>query len=733
MHGHMVFTQRVLGSRFLRERFRLLHVDISDHRGFDTLGRFDLLNVVLAALHLWRMTRVLLFERPHVVHVPLSQNMLGLGRDLVFVAVALLGRARVVGHVHGGGLGSFLATAPRWFSVPARSLLGRCAALVVMTRSQGEQLAAQLPRHRMVVLAHGTASMQIAPRAAGDRPLRALYVSSNLQASKGLWPMLDAAVQAQREKITVCWDVVGAWLNEETRVEAQDRVRGVDGIRFHGELEPELLVKRYSDADVFVFPTGETEGFALVRIEAMAAGLPVLTTPAGGGAEIVRDGQDGFIVDYDDPQQIVSRLKMLRADPELLAELSRSAHERQRDSFSISAFEQGLAALYARVAADHELTNSDREASRLIVIGPTPPPLHGGAFANIHVLEGLRRARALAAHVDTSDPRPVWTTNRVDPLNVWLAGKHACMLVAALVRDRGADVYVPVSQVRWGFLRDALLIAIARLARRRILIHLHGGLFAQFYSSASGPERALIRWSLRGIWQAWVLTEAHRGMFDGLVSRDRVRVLENCGDDMGPPERAGGGRPVRLLYLANLFPEKGSFTLLDALDLLGARARDFSLRLVGEAEPVIAEQVRSRCGALVERGVDASYIGPLVGADKHEQYARAEVFVLPSHYPPEGQPLVLLEAMSAGLAIVSTDHSGIPWTVLDEQQGLIIPPNDPKALADALQRLLDDPDLLERLGRSGRERYEAVYTPEAFYDRLATLVDEIPLIAGHTS
>ena len=351
MHGHMVFTQSVLESKLLKERFCLLHVDISDHRGFDTLGRFDFLNIVLAAQHLGRLARVLLFRRPRVVHVPLSQNRLGLGRDLVFVAIALLARARVVAHVHGGGLGPFLAAAPRWFSVPARSLLGRCAALVVMTSSQGKGLAAQLPRGRMVILAHGTAASQIAPRVGGERGLSALYVSSNLQTSKGLWPMLDAAVQTQREGITAHWDIVGVWLGEKTRIEAQARVEGVDGIRFHGELAPELLAKRYEDADVFVFPTGETEGFALVRIEAMAAGLPVLTTPAGGGAEIVRDGQDGFIVDYDDPQQIVSRLKQLRDNPELLSRLSRSAQQRHRDSFSSAAFEQGLAALYARVAA----------------------------------------------------------------------------------------------------------------------------------------------------------------------------------------------------------------------------------------------------------------------------------------------------------------------------------------------------------------------------------------------
>ncbi|MDQ3103587.1 MAG: glycosyltransferase family 4 protein [Actinomycetota bacterium] len=357
----------------------------------------------------------------------------------------------------------------------------------------------------------------------------------------------------------------------------------------------------------------------------------------------------------------------------------------------------------------------------LIVIGPTPPPIHGGAFAQLHVLEGLRRADLMAIHVETSDPRPVWTTNRLDLLNVWFASKHSLVLTVALLREREADVYLPLSQGRWGFLRDAVLIALARVAGRRVVVHLHGGLFADFYRDSSPPERALIRWTLRGVDRAWVLTEAHVGIFDGLIPRDRVEVLENCGDDMGPPQRGEAGGPLRLLYLSNLFAEKGPFVLLDGLELLAREGCAIEIRLVGEATAEVAAEVEARCSALSGRGIAASWLGPLVGERKREQYRWAHAFVLPTKYPPEGQPLVLLEAMSAGLAIVSTEHSGIPWTVRDGVEGLIVPPEDPQALAGALRRLLDEDGLVEALGRAGRTRYEDVYTPEAFYSRLAAL------------
>lgn len=347
-----------------------------------------------------------------------------------------------------------------------------------------------------------------------------------------------------------------------------------------------------------------------------------------------------------------------------------------------------------------------------------------------HVLEGMRRSDALAAHLDTSDPRPAYTTNTLDPLNVLLALKHLCELIALLARHPGARLYVPISQGRWGFLRDASLIAAARIARRPVTLHLHGGLFARFYAEATAPERWLIARVVGGADGAWVLTEAHRGMFAGLIPPSRVRVLENTSEDMGietadaPPVERAADDELRLLFLSNLFPEKGCFDLIDALDRLGERARGISLRLIGEAEPAVAAEVARRARELEPRGVRVEYGGTRTGAAKLAEYRWADAFALPSRYPPEGQPLVLLEAMSAGLPILASDHSGIPHTVRDGIEGLIVAAGDVDALGAAVLRLRADSELRRELGTNARRRYEAAYTNEAFYRALGDLVAE---------
>jgi len=345
----MIFTRRILGSERLSRKFRIVHVDVSDHRELGTVGRFDLTNIVLAMQHSARLAVVLWRERPAIVYLPLAQNMVGVGRDLLFVALSLLARARVIAHVHGGSFGSFLANAPRWFAAPALALLRRSAAFVVMTEWQRERVAAVLPAARVKVVPHGTPDVRGPARKLSDAPLRALYVSSHLDEGKGLSTLLDAAIHAQREGITTSWEIVGAWLSETVKRRSEVVVNGTPGISFRGALAREQALDAYASADVFVFPTQVAEGFGLVRIEAMAAGLPVITTEAGGAHEIVRDGVDGFIVGYRRADEIVARLRELRADPELRARMGEAARERQRAHFSEDAFEERLARVWREV------------------------------------------------------------------------------------------------------------------------------------------------------------------------------------------------------------------------------------------------------------------------------------------------------------------------------------------------------------------------------------------------
>jgi glycosyltransferase involved in cell wall biosynthesis len=369
------------------------------------------------------------------------------------------------------------------------------------------------------------------------------------------------------------------------------------------------------------------------------------------------------------------------------------------------------------------------ERKSLIVVGPTPPPYHGVAVMTALLIDSLRDRGLLAGHLETRDPRPVSAMGRLDLTNLWLGLKHAMGLVVLFARQPRAAVYVPISQNRWGFLRDAVFLIAARLAGRPRIVHLHGAYFATFRADSGPLVRGAIRAALGGVDQAWVLTDGLRGVFEDLVPQDRVGVLENAADDPAtagqePPVRAPSPESLRILYLSNLVPDKGCFELMEALE----RASDsdalpnLHVRLVGEVTTEVLRRIEERARGLAPRGITVEVSGPRTGAAKHAEYGRADLFVYPTRYRYEGQPLVLLEAMGAGLPIITTSVAGIPETVEDERSALVVPPGDVECLAEGLRRAISDPELRERLGRAARRRYLARYTPQRFDEQIARLL-----------
>ncbi len=177
--------------------------------------------------------------------------------------------------------------------------------------------------------------------------------------------------------------------------------------------------------------------------------------------------------------------------------------------------------------------------------------------------------------------------------------------------------------------------------------------------------------------------------------------------------------PVVLLAVGRAVEKKGFTGLIDALARLPA---DLHWRLVHVGGGPLMRRLREQARAA---GIDDRVVW--TGAQPQEavlsRYREADLFVLPCRVAADGDrdglPNVLMEAQSQGLACLSTRVSAIPELIDDGETGLLVPPDDPAALAAALRRLIGDPPLRDRLGRAGQERTRSVFTMEAGIDRLA--------------
>lgn len=180
-------------------------------------------------------------------------------------------------------------------------------------------------------------------------------------------------------------------------------------------------------------------------------------------------------------------------------------------------------------------------------------------------------------------------------------------------------------------------------------------------------------------------------------------------------------KPPRILYAGNLLPSKGVDVLLEAYAALRQRGVRCTLRVRGEG-PAQAE-LEARAQALA--APDVEWLPFVPQSMMPEEYGAATVTVLPTRGQAEGLGLTLVEALAAGSAVVGTSAGGIPEVVQHEETGLLVPDGDATALAGAIERLLADPGLRNRLVSQGQARVAALFDAPAAAERYLELYDNI--------
>lgn len=394
------------------------------------------------------------------------------------------------------------------------------------------------------------------------------------------------------------------------------------------------------------------------------------------------------------------------------------------------------AATDARALPAGALNAADRRA-RVLVVGPVPPPYHGGAVATRYILDSQLAREFRLVHVDTSDRRGLENIGRLDVGNIALALLHFGRFMHLLVRRKPQLVYVPVAQNRLGFLRDCLFLFPALAARKPVVIHVHGGGFASFADRTDRFTRGLIRAMLRRVRRVIVLGEKLGRELHPTVGTERIAIVPNgIQDAAGVRQQRGTGvdpRPgvpadasTTVLYLGTLMEAKGFLDLIEAVKRLARRGRSVHLVLAGAffraSDRARAEVAASGFESHIE------FVGVVDGEAKAAVLHGADIFAFPTRYANEAHPYVLLEAMAAGLPVIATPRAAIPETVVDGRTGLLIPEGDIDALACAIASLDQDRVLRQRMGAAARDRFEALYTLDRWSERMAAVLRDAMVV-----
>lgn len=375
---------------------------------------------------------------------------------------------------------------------------------------------------------------------------------------------------------------------------------------------------------------------------------------------------------------------------------------------------------------------------KVMIVGPIPPPFHGCSVATQWLLHSPLADVYQVIHLDTSDHRNLNNLGKWDVRNILIALTTVLRASMLCLSTRPAVVYVPISQNTAGFMRDGLLILSgALLARARVIVHLHGAMFLQFYASAPPPMKAFIDFTMKRVRQGVVLGQALKPHLERWIPPDRIAVVPNGTDcDHLPSTRGPSKKPLRVVFLGNHLKFKG---IVDVVAIAADAARnrnDVRFRFAGRwtDDPICgtsASEIEAECTSIIRRSgrpESFEFLGELNRDQVIEFLGSADILMLPSYQ--EGLPLVLLEAMAAGIPVITSRHVGaIDDVVVDGVTGLLVTPGDRAELRAALESLLADEELRARMGQAARERCLIEYSQSAWAQRLRLVVDSAISVA----
>lgn len=255
------------------------------------------------------------------------------------------------------------------------------------------------------------------------------------------------------------------------------------------------------------------------------------------------------------------------------------------------------------------------------------------------------------------------------------------------------------------FWRKRIFINIAKHFGKKIVYHNHGGCFKRFYSQHPREvEQTLAKADcIIALSQDW------KNFFVNELGCRRVEIVNNpvAPPSLLPISSDESRHPLRLLFLGAIMQAKGIYDLLDVLaDNRDKYEGKVELHVGGNGELDMFQKL------IIEKQLSdlVKFEGWVDGDKKTQLLNQTDLFILPSYF--EGLPISILEAMSYGKPIVSTEIGGIPEIVHNGENGILFTPGDKKALADAIDRLLENSALRISMGKKSLELVKPYYSSE---------------------
>ena len=296
----------------------------------------------------------------------------------------------------------------------------------------------------------------------------------------------------------------------------------------------------------------------------------------------------------------------------------------------------------------------------------------------------------------------------------WKAFKGILSIVIKLLCDRKIKIIHIHTASYNSFRRSAIFVKIAKSFHKKVVLHIHGGGFREYY--ATNPQK--ISSILNRCDCIITLTESWQTFFKQITTCQHVEVIENI---VAPPQFKNIPKDGKL-HLLFLWLKKKKKGIYDLIEVIAGHKTEFDNKLIlhiggnGEKEKLIDLISKNGLASLV------TYEGWVSGDQKNDLFNMSDAFILPSY--TEGLPVSILEAMSYGLPILSTPVGGIPEVVENGTNGFLFSPGDKNGIFQAIVQLLSNENLAKQMGEESLQKARP-YMPCNVSDALSKLYSSL--------
>ena len=287
-----------------------------------------------------------------------------------------------------------------------------------------------------------------------------------------------------------------------------------------------------------------------------------------------------------------------------------------------------------------------------------------------------------------------------------------------IIKTIKSDKYLQILHIhcasKGSFYRKSIVLLIGKWQKKKIIMHMHGGGFKDFYYR-NELNKIYIRAILGLADKIICLSEEWNKFYSIDMNLQNTIIVENSVEIKKDCIKRNFGGKIRLLFMGKICNEKGIFELINFLSTNEKfKEGKIQLSICGIGEDLRIKELISK----QPYQTHIQYHGWVEGEKKEALIKESDVYILPSHF--EGVPISILEAMAHAKPIIATNVGGIPSLVRNEYNGWIIEPCELNTLDSIFDKIFEDPELLEKLGKNSYLEAQA-YDPMKMFKKLESV------------